>query len=119
MLTTPENILMLLGYSVPTVEQLTLISLLPDHVGNRLDGLVTSLTAIDNALATAPLDSMAVKVDKLEVSYSQHLVLLKKEASRMLQEISILTLVPLYYDRYTQKMPTVTRASFLNVVSYW
>lgn len=91
------------------------------YLGNRVDGLMTSLAAIDEALQAAPLDSMAVKIDKLEVSYSQHLTLLKQEGSRMLHELSRLLEIPLAYDKYLQKDPNVDVKvnRRYNFTSYW
>lgn len=119
MLTPPEDILILLGYGAKYAEFLPMVTNLPLAIGNRLDGLVTSLKAIDDALSVAPLDSMAVKVDKLELSYSQHITLMKKEASRMLKEISALVLLPVVYDRYAGRSPLDTRSVSHNFVSYW
>ncbi len=120
MLTSPETVLMILGYGTNYSEYLPLLANLPVHIGNRIDSLVTSLNAIDAALNDAPLDSMAVKIDKLEVSYTQHLALLKQEASRILEEISALVLIPINYDRYQRKNPSATRVSRkYNAVSYW
>ncbi len=120
MLTSPETVLMILGYGTNYSEYLPFITNLPVHIGNRIDSLVTSLNAIDTALNDAPLDSMAVKIDKLEVSYTQHLALLKQEASRILEEISALVMLPINYDRYQRKNPNQVRVSRkYNAVSYW
>ena len=121
MLTTPENILMTLGYGLVypdgALERLTFI---PASLGNRIDSLVTSLSAIDAALTAAPLDSMAVKIDKLEVSYSQHMALLKQEASRILEEISVLVSIPIFYDRYSRQSLTVAKSNpRYSFVSYY
>ena len=112
MLTSPDNILMALGYGLVYpegfFERLTSV---PTALGSRIDSLMVSLKAIDDALTAAPLDSMAVKIDKLEVSYSQHMALLKQEASRILEEISVLTMIPIIYDRYARSTPTVAKAN--------
>ncbi len=132
MLNTPDTILMLLGYGATYSDSyvsrqeklyydkyLVNLNTLPVHIGNRVDSIIVSLTAIDAALQSAPLDGMATKVDKLEVSYTQYTNLLKKEGSRMLHEISTLVNIPVNYDRYLQKKPTAQAASLLSFVSYW
>ncbi len=120
MLTTPQKVLLTLGYGANYDASYTLsITNLPTVIGDRIDALMTSLDAIDSALLAAPLDGMATKVDKLEVSYSQYTNLLKKEGSRILHEISQLCLVAVNYDRYLQKRPGTNAPSQYSVVSYW
>ncbi len=132
MITTTDNVLMLLGYGATYSNDivskrdtlyygthLANLSTLPTHIQNRVDSLVTSLNAIDTALQSAPLDGMATKVDKLEVSYTQYTSLLKKEGSRTLNEISMLVNVPLVYDRYLQRKTSTRVVSPYNVVNYW
>lgn len=121
MITTPDDVLLALGYG-RTIPEYALDRLddISYYLGQRIDSIMASLVTIDEALQSAPLDSMAVKVDKLEVSYSQHLVLLKQEASRLLAELSQLVEIPIAYDKYSRKSPgsRTTRPAY-NFVSYW
>ena len=121
MLTSPDDILFALGYGVAYPDgALDRLITIPTNLGNRIDSLMVSLKAIDDALTAAPLDSMAVKIDKLEVSYSQHMALLKQEASRILEEISVLVNIPIFYDRYSRQSLTVAKVNpRYSFVSYY
>lgn len=66
----------------------------------KANEIITQLVAIDLALASARLDSMAVQVDKLAVDYVQHMALLKAEGSRLLKELSNVSGLAVVYDRY-------------------
>lgn len=122
MIATPDDILLVLGYgrTIPT-DVYDKLDDITYYLGNRVDSLMTAIAAIDAALSDAPLDSMAVKIDKLEVSYTQHLVLLKQEGSRLIQELSLLLDIPVRYDRYSGVVPGIASKTSrkTNFTSYW
>lgn len=120
MLTTPENILITLGYgrTIP-VDAMEKLDDIGYYLGDRIDSIMTAIEAIDTTLQAAPLDSMAVKIDKLEVSYSQHLTLLKQEGSRLIAELSRLTDIEITFDKYKGKSTQTRVNSRHNFVSYW
>lgn len=94
----------------------------PTLTGVRLakaNDLIAQLNAIDAALASATLDSMAVQVDKLTVDYARHLALLKLEGSRILKELSNISGIPVVYDRYYGSAETVTKSRVYSFQSYW
>lgn len=117
MLARPENIMAAIGYARPSEYPLFAYNNLLDcsHVVlERLSRLMAQLEAIDAALDQAPIDSMATKVDKLEVNYASHIGILKSEGSRILKEIAATIEAPVAYDRYRH-----TSSSRYSVVNYW
>lgn len=94
----------------------------PDITVTPLNEALTLVTMerlnnIDDAIASAVLDSMAVEVSGLKVDYKQHLATLKSEGSRLLAQLGYFVNRPVYYDRFAGKYP-FQAASFL-VKSYW
>lgn len=86
----------------------------------KANEIISQLEAIDLALASARLDSMAIQVDKLTVDYAKHIALLKAEGSRLLKELSNLSGLPLVYDRYYgSSRETVIKRSPYMFQSYW
>ena len=75
---------------------------LPTAVAERVDSVLVQLDAVDDALSTAVLDSMAVKVGDLEVNYSQHIAELEHRGTRLLRHLSALTGLPIAYDRFSR-----------------
>lgn len=112
--TAPQVILIHLGYSEPDTYLSGSILNLPSAVSSRVDSVCTKLDAVDAALSAGVLDSMATRVDKLEVNYAQHLALLKSEGSRLIKELSALVMIPVTYDRFRNSSSTST-----SVRSYW
>lgn len=112
--TLPQVILIHLGYSEPEVFLVASILNLPGAVSARVDRVCTKLDAVDAALSAGVLDSMATRVDKLEVNYVQHLALLKSEGSRLIKELSALVMIPMAYDRFRSSSSTAT-----TIRSYW
>lgn len=92
---------------------------LPDARLAKAKDLMAQLNAIDTALASATLDSMAVQVDKLTVDFAKHIALLKLEGSRLLKELANVSGLPIVYDRYYGSVETVTKRSVYFFQSYW
>lgn len=82
---------------------------------NEIQDLLSKLEAIDEKLDAATLDSMAVNVDKLTLSYPQHIRHLKSEGSRHLNRIANLIGLAIAYNKYTG----TGKSSTQSVVSYW
>jgi len=78
---------------------------------------MTRLNQVDDAIASAVLDSMAVEVSGLKVDYKQHLATLKAEGSILIAQLGYFVNRPVYYDRFAGKYP-FQAARFL-VKSYW
>lgn len=86
----------------------------------KANEIITQLVAIDQALASARLDSMAIQVDKLTVDYTKHIALLKAEGSRLLKELANVTGLVVVYDRYYgSARETVAKRSPYMFQSYW
>lgn len=117
MLARPEAIMAAIGYNIPADYPYQPYNNLLEcsHVVlERLTHLMTQLAAIDEALDQAPLDSMATKVDKLEVNYASHVGILRSEGSRILNEIAFTIGAKVAFDRYRQ-----TTTSRFFVTNYW
>jgi uncharacterized membrane-anchored protein YhcB (DUF1043 family) len=70
---------------------------------DRIDAIFLELDAIDIQLKDALSDSMAMRIDNLEVNYERHYQHLSSEGSRLLQELSNLTGMPIAYDKYKRR----------------
>lgn len=84
----------------------------------KANDLIAQLNAIDTALASATLDSMAVAVGELKVDYARHIALLKLEGSRLLKELSNISGIPIVYDRYYGSTAVVKSQPY-SFQSYW
>lgn len=82
---------------------------------NEIQDLLSKMEALDEKLEAATLDSMAVNVDKLTLSYPQHIRHLKGEGSRHLNRIANLIGMAIAYNKYTGTGSSSTQS----VVSYW
>lgn len=71
-----------------------------------VDRLLAELADLDELLAAALRDSMAVKVGELTVDYARHITQLRQEGSGKLRLLSILSGVPLLFDKYTGRSVT-------------
>ncbi len=67
----------------------------------RVDRLLQDLQEIDEMLKNALRDSMAVEVGELTVNYGNHIAQLKNEGSTKLRELSVITGIPLLFDKYS------------------
>lgn len=112
---TPAQVILIhLGYSESDPYLEDSIFNLPVAVSARVDSVCTKLDSVDAALSAGVLDSMATRVDKLEVNYAQHLALLKGEGSRLIKELSTLVMIPVAYDRFRNSGSANT-----SIRSYW
>ena len=93
-----QKTLYLLGYKNLDVENIN-SEFLPQSI-ERINQINNEITAIDLRLEEARSDSMAVKVDDLNVDYKQHVQHLLSEGSRLLKELSFIVDLPLVYNRY-------------------
>lgn len=86
---------------------------------SRANDLIAQLNAVDVALATARIDSMATAVGDLKVDYARHMSLLKAEGSRLLKDLANLTGLAVAYDRFLGQSPTKVKRSPWGFQSYW
>lgn len=102
-----------LGYPITTLDPFLDLAR-----ATRASDLVAQLDAIDSALASARLDSMASEVGELKVDYQRHISLLKSEGSRLLKELANLCGMIVAYDRFQGETATL-RSSPYSIQSYW
>ncbi len=67
----------------------------------EVDRVILELTELDTLIAAALRDSMAIEVGDLKVNYDAHIAHLRGEASNKLRLLSVLTGLPLLFDRYS------------------
>jgi len=77
----------------------------PDNRLMTVGTIPVALAALDAAISSAVIDSVAVKVGDLSLDYTNHLEQLKREGSRQLQLLSAQMDVPVYFDRYMSEFP--------------
>ena len=109
-----SNIYIQLGYNDSKLEPT-----LDEARTAKANALCSQLEAIDTALASAVLDSMAMAVGELKVDYAKHIALLKLEGSRLLKELSNVSGLPIAYDRYYGRVNSATPRSVYMFQSYW
>lgn len=97
-----ENILFRLGYSESNAT---------DYESNleanyfavrvaRVDSIMSELAIVDEKILLSLDDSMALKVDSIEVDFQQHYKHLLVEGTKLLRELSNITGIPIFYDKY-------------------
>lgn len=59
-----------------------------------------NINAVENALNSAVLDSMALQVGDLKVDYSAHISQLKNQGTILLIQLSKLTGLPIAFDKF-------------------
>jgi hypothetical protein len=84
-----------------------------------IENLLAQIEEIDELYKTALADSMAVKVDKLELDYRQHLFLLTSRGSLLLNQLSAYTGIPLVFDRFTGRTVGGNTSNSINIRSYY
>lgn len=62
--------------------------------------LLAELALIDQQIKDAMPDSMAEKVSDISVNFHRHILILKEEGSRILNELAQFSGLPLAYNRY-------------------
>lgn len=67
----------------------------------RIDAIVAELNSIDLLLVNTRTDSMATRLDTVEVDFVQHINHLNITGSSLLKELSNLVGVPIFYNKYT------------------
>lgn len=108
------TIQMQLGYT----SSLSLEPVLDTMRTAKANDILLQLQAIDQAIAAATLDSMAVEVGSLKVDYARHLSLLKTEGSRLLKDLANVSGLSVAYDRFSGGAAGVSSTP-VSWVSYW
>lgn len=80
--------------------------------------IIDQLQTIDEQLTQARADSMAEKIDGLQVNYQDHVAHLRSEGSRLLRQLSALLDYPLHFDKYSGRY-TAQPQSSASITSYW
>ncbi|MFB2876840.1 hypothetical protein [Floridanema aerugineum] len=62
--------------------------------------IMENINAVENALNSAVLDSMALQVGDLKVDYATHISQLKNQGTMLLIQLSQLTGLPIAFDKF-------------------
>lgn len=118
MATTLETIQQYMGYAYAPCKPLT------DRLSE--DGtlllacseIVDQLQVIDEQLTQARADSMAEKIDGLQVNYQGHVAHLRSEGIRLLSQLEALVDYPIHFNKYSGRYASHGQSS-ASITSYW
>lgn len=71
-----------------------------DEEGVQIQRLIDELDAIDLALAQARSDSMATKIDTIDIDFPQHIRHLMTEGARLVAELAHLVDIRVHRNKY-------------------